>query len=127
LLNGAIWAVVGIIAGFLTAYYFERRSLNESRAEANELREEISRLKMGLIGIHGSGADPANGPTPSSEAGDQVLAWIRSHQDADGRVSHSRLDTHFLATWTRRELDLATEQLISTGTISLEGEWIRMM
>jgi hypothetical protein len=119
--------MVGIIAGYLTAYYFERRSLNASRAEADVLREEIRRLKLGLLSINGSKTDPTNGPTPGSESSDLLLAWIRSHQDADGRVNHSRLATHFLAIWTRRELDLATEQLISNGTISLEDEWIRIL
>lgn len=116
-----------MIAGVLTSYFFERRSLSASRAEADASREEIRRLKMGLLSINGTDADPLKRPAPSSESSDLVLAWIRSHQDADGRVNRSRLATHFLAIWTRRELDLATDHLISNGTISVEDEWIRML
>jgi hypothetical protein len=73
---------------------------------------------------------PAHSSDPSDEISnpsDEILAWIRSHQDADGRVNHSTLATHFLTSWAKKDLDSAIDHLMRNGTICMEDEWLRIL
>ncbi|MFE6821748.1 hypothetical protein [Streptomyces sp. NPDC057690] len=114
-----------MIVGFLTTFFFERRALTESRAEAEKLKKELEQLKLGILTIGGGSAVKPRPEDPNASP-DELLEWLRAHQDATGKVGLNHLTTHFITEWSQANLDQALRRLTTEGAITMEDEWVHI-
>jgi hypothetical protein len=124
---------IGLIIGLVTGFYFERRQTRSAREQNKELEGELQELEEELAAVRTSvysiGADPRNEAPSMSSGGlpDDVEAWARSTQNAEGRLSRTLLTSHFFGLGHKAEdIDEAIRELCSSGILSATGKWLEV-
>jgi len=122
--NEVISAVVGLISGLLTGFYFERRSTKSAEAQNKELRHELGVLRATVCSL---GGDPDLREAPQLTP--DLLAAVRARalvtQDASGKVGRLELSAHFIGRGVdASEVEEVIAQLCITGIARKEGRWL---
>ncbi|MET0144434.1 MAG: hypothetical protein ABW328_06575 [Ilumatobacteraceae bacterium] len=121
-------AVAGIVVGYLTALWFERRALKAARSEANELRIQLDELRASVLSIGGPGESPSRRAGLAAEDADVVLRWLRSVQDVNGRVSRMSIYSSLIQRgYTRDSVTAEIARLTELGSIRAVPEGVEVL
>lgn len=124
MIGEVISAILGLVSGLLTGFYFERRMTKSAEAQNKELRNQLDALRGTVYSLGGD---------PDSKEGTQLepdlLTAVRTRalvtQDASGKVGRLELIAHFIGCGVdRAEAEAAIAQLCTTGIAREEGRWL---
>lgn len=118
-LSTLVALAVGLVAGFITGFYFERRVFQRLRQVAQSVNKAV------LSG----GGQIATGPSvrATRDVSSAVAAWAVATQDASGRVDRNELIAHFVQEGAdSRDVEAAVRALCDSGVAKQEGHWLQM-
>jgi len=122
-----VTSMIGLVVGVLTALYFERRALKAAQAEARLLRSELDTLRASILSVGGSQHSSTRPTEPDDKDVNLVLVWLRSVQDAEGRVSRMNAYSHLIRSgYTRDSIDNILGHLVDSRSITMTSESIAL-
>lgn len=125
--SDVLTVLAGVAVGLATGFFFERRALNEARNNARELQEEVRVLREALYTVGGSIEERSDMESSTIELEAEVSQWVADFQNFQGRVSRSRLVSHFVKGGrSGKEIHEALTKLVESGKIAITGNWIEM-
>ncbi|HZI40005.1 MAG TPA: hypothetical protein VFF24_17040 [Acidimicrobiia bacterium] len=89
-------AVLGLLVGLVTGFFFEHRSKRALQHQNEELEQELELLRHSVYSMGGSMQRPPSAP-PSEDLAQRVYRRAVDTQDSRGRVSIPGLIVHFTA------------------------------
>jgi len=121
--------VVGIVLGLFTGFYFERRATKAALDQNKELEDELAALRTSVYSVGGAprtGTERTKPDRPTSLA-DEVIRKARSIQDAEGRISRTRLASSLFAQGHRlTDVHVAIQHLTEEGRMRQVDKWLEL-
>jgi hypothetical protein len=124
--NALLGESISLIAGVVTGLVFERRATKGVKESNVDLQNQISALRIGMLGL---GLEPAMRSMADSEDDLATLVTKRAMatQGPEGRVDRSALVAHFVErSYLAREVDAVISSICRSGLAEEEGRWLQM-
>ena len=117
-------ALVRLVVGVLSGFYFERRATKAARADADNLRRQLGELREGVYGrVEAPRPKPVDDALP-----ERVHAWILRFLGPDGRVSKGKLVGHFASQGhSNAELERAIQALTDQNRVRTIDNWLEVV
>jgi uncharacterized protein YneF (UPF0154 family) len=128
IVNGAVGLVVGMLAGLLTGYFFERRATKAAEGENARLRAELSALRESVYTVGADRHHRTQYDHHPLELPEELKTWLHSRQDAEGKVALSRTVAEFMTRgFSQHEVHEALSGLCASGSIERQSSWVRLL
>ena len=88
-----ISVVVGLLTGFGTGFFFERRATRSARRDNEQLRRDLQALRDTVVSLGGN-LDQVVPTKPVSDLLEAVRGRVLATQDASGRVRRQEVIAH---------------------------------
>jgi hypothetical protein len=125
--NEIVSLVIGVIAGGITGFFFERRATNNAKRYNEDLQRQVSVLKTSVFSLAGRPGEAVEDPPPPQDLPSLVTERAIATQDPAGRVSRRALVAHFLEQGhSDRDIEAAISSLCETGIAREDGQWLQM-
>lgn len=124
-----VTAVIGLVVGLMTGYFFEWRNSRETRRHNAELQWQLRTLRESIYSVgRGISQEEGRALDSATELPHRLFTWLREYQGPDGRIHRSRVLSQFLeAGHTRREITVSLQGLADGGSLRLTGDWIEIL
>jgi hypothetical protein len=136
-------ALVGLVTGVATGFYFERRQTKAARKDAEQLRADNDRLESLVSGLrdqvrgvqtnlttHIARPRTGGGVRPTSagpkDIAPEIFDFVRRRIDASGAVERSMIVEHFYRQHGIEAVDAGILSLTETGRISADKKFVRV-